>query len=108
MQDNSFCSLQLFRTLRQMENKMQQELFPPAKSPNEGKALKAYMQTHFDFSTLKKAGFFKGIKFNDYEAQAKRVCTFFGYDNVYEYSKHEIRCHISYASGFAGLGSDRP
>lgn len=86
---------------------MQQGLFPI--EPNKGKALKVYMQTHFNFSVLKKSGLFpKEMKFNDYEGQAKRICTFFGFENIYEYSKHEIRCHISYASGFDGLGSDRP
>jgi len=32
----------------------------------------------------------------DYEAQAKRVCDFFGFKTVYEYGAEEIRCHISY------------
>lgn len=66
-------------------------------SPLE-EALKNYMQEHFDFSSMKKAGIFpKEMKFNDYEAQAKHLCKFFGYESIYEYSKHEIRCHISYA-----------
>jgi hypothetical protein len=61
------------------------------------KALKAFMQEHFDFSTLKKIGFYpKEIKFNDYEGQAKRVCEILGLESVYEYGKEEIRCHISY------------
>lgn len=76
---------------------MQQELFPPEKSKDEGKALKSFMQANFCFSSLKKAGLFKNVKFNDYEEQAKRLCRMFGYESIYEYGKHEIRCHISYA-----------
>lgn len=60
--------------------------------------LKEYMQKHFDFSILKKVGFFpKEMKFNDYEGQAKRVCHRFGIKSIYEY--HEIgkgtRYHLS-------------
>lgn len=77
---------------------MQQELFRNIKTPNKGKALKAFMQNHFDFSALKKAGVFpKEMKFNDYDAQAKRICEMFSLENIYDYGKHEIRCHISYA-----------
>jgi hypothetical protein len=62
------------------------------------KALKAFMKENFDFSSLKKVGFYpKDMKHTDYEGQAKRVCHFFGYESVYEYKSHEIRCHISYA-----------
>lgn len=61
------------------------------------KALKAYMEEHFDFKNLKKSGFFKGLKSNNYEEQAKKVCEYFGLESIYDYSKHEIRCHISYA-----------
>jgi hypothetical protein len=72
-----------------------------------GLALKSFMKEHFDFSTLKKVGFFsKGMKFNDYEGQAKRLCTFFGYKSIYEYGKHEIRCHISYTSDVPLLSVD--
>jgi len=60
--------------------------------------LKNYLKEHFDFSALKKIGVFsKEMKCTDYEGQAKRICALFGYESVYEYSKHEIRCHISYA-----------
>lgn len=71
--------------------------------------LKNFMLEHFDFDGLKKVGFYgKEIKRKDYKAQAERVCTFFGYKTVYEYGTEEIRCHISYGSGPAGLGSERP
>ena len=61
------------------------------------KALLSFIKEHFDFSALKKAGVFpKDMKFNDYEGQAKVICHVFGLSNIYEYGKHEIRCHISY------------
>lgn len=72
-----------------------------------GLALKSFMKANFDFSTLKKVGFFKDIKFNDYEGQAKRVCIFFGYKSIYEYGKHEIRCHISYTSDVSLLSVNK-
>lgn len=62
------------------------------------KVLKAYMKQHFDFSTLKKVGFYpKDMKHTDYEGQAKRVCEFFGLESIYDYNKYEIRCHLSFA-----------
>lgn len=57
------------------------------------------MQEHFCFTTLKKAGFFTPEMKNDYEAQAERVCKFFGFKTVYEYGKEEISCHITYSEG---------
>lgn len=66
--------------------------------PDAG-VLRRFMQEQFPFALLKKAGFFKSEMKNDYEAQAKRVCQFFGYETVYEYGAKEIRCHISYAEG---------
>lgn len=63
-----------------------------------GKALKAFMKDKFDFSGLKKAGVYpKDIKHTDYEGQAKIICHLLGLDNIYDYGKYEIRCHISYA-----------
>lgn len=58
----------------------------------EKQKLRAYLKDNFCFSTLKKAGFFKkDIKSTDYEAQAARICTFFGYESIYEYSANEPR-----------------
>lgn len=73
----------------------QTELF----GPSEEQRLKEFMQDNFDFSTLKKVGFYsQEIKRTDYKAQAERVCHYFGYESVYEYGKFDpIRCHISYA-----------
>lgn len=49
--------------------------------------LKNFMLEFFDFDGLKKAGFYaKHIKRNDYQAQADRICNFFGYKTVYEYA----------------------
>ena len=59
--------------------------------------LKEFMQEHFPFNDLLKLGFFKKEMKNDFKSQAERVCTFFGYKEVYEYGKEEIRCHVSYA-----------
>jgi len=64
----------------------------------EKKALKSFMKAHFDFSGLKQVGFFpKEMKHTDYEGQAKKICEYFGLESIYEYGKHEIRCHITYA-----------
>jgi|SRR6185369_17755025 hypothetical protein len=62
--------------------------------------LKEFMQDHFDFKTMKKVVFFKGIKFNDYEAQAAKVCHFFGLESIYDYANigRGEYCHISYAN----------
>ena len=60
------------------------------------------MLENFDFSGLKKIGVYsKDIKRNDYEAQAARICQFFGYKTVYEYGSNEIHCHLS-------MGEERP
>lgn len=62
------------------------------------KQLKEFMNEHFDFSTLKKAGVFpKEMKFNDYEGQAARICHFFSLKSIYEYAEigKGVRCHVS-------------
>jgi len=59
--------------------------------------LERFMREFFPFSEFKKIGFFTKEMKGDYKAQAKRVCTFFGYESVYEYGAHEMRCHLSYA-----------
>lgn len=64
------------------------------------KALQAFLKAHFDFTSLKKSGFFpKEMKHTDYEGQAKRICDYFGLASIYEYGKYEIRAHITYANG---------
>ena len=70
------------------------------KQAKENKSLKAFMQENFYFGGLKKDGVFpKEMKFNDYEGQAKIICHILGLESIYDYGKHEIRCHITYAGG---------
>jgi hypothetical protein len=65
--------------------------------------LKDFLEEFFDFTTLKKVGFFpKDCKKSDIHEQAKRICNRFGYKSVFEYGATKIRCHISCAQG------DRP
>ena len=68
------------------------------------------MKEFFPFTEFKKMGFFTKEMKGDYEAQAEKVCKFFGYKTVFEYGAKEIRCHLTYASGIdpAGLDSSRP
>jgi hypothetical protein len=63
------------------------------------KLLRQFMLDHFPFTELRKAGFFNASMKGDYEAQAARVCTFFGYKSVYEYGAKEISCHLTFAEG---------
>ena len=59
-------------------------------------SLKSYMKAHFDFSGLKKIGVYpKELKHTDYEGQAEIICKKLGLKSIYDYSKHEIRCHLS-------------
>ena len=64
------------------------------------KVLERFMKEFFPFGTFRKAGFFTKEMKGDYEAQAKRVCEFFGFETVYEYRSKEISGHISYAKGY--------
>lgn len=67
----------------------------------EDEVLKNFMTEFFPFDSFLKIGFFKKEMRDNYQAQADKVCHFFGYKTVYEYGAEEIRCHISY-------GEDRP
>jgi hypothetical protein len=58
--------------------------------------LKSFMQEFFPFSECLKIKFFTKEMRGDYEAQAKRVCWFFGYKTVYEHGAKEIRGHLSF------------
>ncbi len=58
--------------------------------------LKRFMIEFFSFSELLSVGFFTKDIEGDYDAQAKRVCLFFGYKTVFEYGSQETRCHLSY------------
>lgn len=44
------------------------------------------MHDQFDFDGLVAIGFFPESLRHDYESQAGRICEFFGYNSVYEYS----------------------
>jgi len=59
--------------------------------------LNRFMKEFFCFKSLLKVGFFTKEMKNDYEAQANRVCEYFGFENVYEYGKDEVKCHLSFA-----------
>lgn len=63
------------------------------------KVLERFMKEFFPFNQFKKIGFFTKEMKGNYQAQAKRVCDFFGYETVYEYGAKEIRCHLSYPEG---------
>jgi len=66
---------------------------------DETKVLERFMKEFFPFTGMKKIGLFtKGMK-GDYEAQANRICEFFGFETVYEYGAIEVRCHLSYVDG---------
>jgi len=54
------------------------------------------MEEFFPFDLFLEIGFFSEEIRGNHEAQAERVCQFFGYDTVYEYGSKPIRCHISY------------
>ncbi len=60
------------------------------------KTLENFMKQFFPFKNFVKIGFFTKEMKGDYTKQAEKVCHFFGYETVYEYGKHEVRCHISY------------
>ena len=61
--------------------------------------LERFMKEFFPYNEFKKIGFFTKEMKGDYEAQAKKVCWYFGYETVYEYGAKEVVCHISYADG---------
>ena len=54
------------------------------------------MKEFFPYREFKRIGFFTKEMKGNYEAQAKKVCDFFGFKTVYEYGAMEIRCHVSY------------
>ncbi|MGI4873260.1 MAG: hypothetical protein ACRYFX_19025 [Janthinobacterium lividum] len=57
-------------------------------TPEQAK-LKQFMADNFCFYGMKEWGFWpKGTRATDFEAQAARVCQFFGYQSVYEYGRN--------------------
>lgn len=63
--------------------------------------LKKFIEDNFDFYGLKKAGFFKNIRKNEYEKIAARVCHFFSYESIYEYGKYKPCDRPGCNTGFA-------
>ncbi|MFC0183337.1 hypothetical protein SAMN04515674_105301 [Pseudarcicella hirudinis] len=61
--------------------------------------LKSFMKEFFPFSEMRKAGLFTKEMKGNYEAQADKICTFLGYETVYEYGSNEVSCHITYTEG---------
>ena len=59
--------------------------------------LKNFMREMFDFDELVKCGFFKEEMRNDYQAQADKVCHFFGCNTIYEYGAKSARVHLTIA-----------
>jgi hypothetical protein len=59
--------------------------------------LKDYLLQNFDFAALKKAGFYRGIRKKDYQAQSERICKFFSLKSVYDYSDigKDVAYHLS-------------
>ena len=60
------------------------------------KLLKKFMQEFFPFNNFKKIGLFTAEMKGDYEAQANKVCYFFGYETIYEYGAKGFRGHVSF------------
>jgi len=61
--------------------------------------LKTFMNEFFPFNDFKKIGFFTAEMRGNYQAQAEKVCRYFGFDSVYEYGTIEVSCHITFAEG---------
>lgn len=64
---------------------------------NPDETLKNFIEERLDVDGLIRMGFIQKSQRHDYPAIAERVCTFFGYESVYEYGAHTTRAHISYA-----------
>ncbi len=66
----------------------------------EEQKLRDFIEDNFDFATMKKMGFFgKDIKRTDYDKMAERICTFFGFNSIYEYNRPEMYPDSSFVSG---------
>jgi hypothetical protein len=62
----------------------------------KAEVLERFMKEFFPFSEFVKIGFFTKEMKGDYEAQAKRVCKYFGFKTVYEYGATETSCHLTF------------
>ena len=72
---------------------------PELSIEDKKRTLENFMKEFFPYKEFKKAGLFTNEMKGDYEAQAKKVCSFLGLKSVYEYRSKEIKCHISYTEG---------
>lgn len=82
--------------------------FPEMVQVKKDKVLENFMKEFFPCAEFKKIGFFTKEMKGDYEAQAKRICTFFGFETVYEYGSKEFRGHISYSNSYLKEHPDQP
>lgn len=76
----------------------------PPKSESD-QLLESFMKEFFPFAELRKVGFFTPEMKGDYQAQADKVCEFFGFKTVYEYGAETIdHLHLTYAEGHRPRG----
>lgn len=68
--------------------------------------LKNFMKEFFPYSEFKKIGLFTTGMKGDYEAQAKKICDYFGFKTVYEYGAMEVTAHITYVNTDSKSGLD--
>jgi HTH-type transcriptional regulator/antitoxin HigA len=52
----------------------------------EKDAIKKFILGNFPLKELKKAGFFKDIRINNFEAVEKRINIFFGFESIFDYA----------------------
>jgi len=69
------------------------------KEYDETKVLERFIKEFFDFNELVKIGFFTKEMRGKYEAQAQKICHFFGMETVYEWRSEASQVHFSYAEG---------
>lgn len=65
----------------------------------EKDTLKNFLLEQFDFDGLKECGLFKGIKRNEYQKQADKICKYFGLNSIFEYGSKEVSAHLSFVGG---------
>ena len=66
---------------------------------SKDETLKNFMLEMFDFDGLRKIGVYgKDIKRKDYQAQADRICKYFGFKTAFEYGKDSVKAHLTYAN----------
>lgn len=63
--------------------------------------LKKFIEDNIPVDALRKVKFFpKGMRRNDYDAMAARICLFFGYDNIYQYLPPDITLYPEANCGY--------